>query len=521
MLRQMSMARVSSMLLAAGLSAMSWGFASPAIAQELSRVTTTRKLRIAGIESDRLVPDLLGFTRVQFQGLLATELTSVGYQLADQGDVAASDPHRQPLTLAGSLKEQICDDQRPRQCRIAMQWQLEDARGFIVYRVLTRAVGQDANLETLRRGLLLDALHSLLKRKKFALGLTDFAELEPRRSDTAMLGFKACSKLPTPLPGGVRSVAAALVLVESGSSLGLGSIVSPDGLILSASSSLEPTAPLRVRLAGKQLVPAEIVALDGSADVALLHVDAHFDTTCLPVRDAAPTAGMALFGVSSALAEERAISLSGSVLSKADVRDGKQLLQTDRLIAATDGAPLLDEDGKLVALVSAHASSRLGARIAEAVEVHAAFDALHVKLAAITDPRLAESELGPEAAVRYVRDADDPPFTLARRYTYGTSPAAHTARTASLITLGAGALGVFTTWELFRANAPTTSAGHERAVLLNDLSWITLGLGAVGVGVSYVIPEAHDVVPVRIQNGARPGLFIGLGSGGLTAAGRI
>src|ERR1041384_1171039 len=61
------------------------GQAPLARAQDLPRVSVSRKLRIGGLGVDPHVEDLLGLGRTKFQGLLAGELSSVGYQLADDG----------------------------------------------------------------------------------------------------------------------------------------------------------------------------------------------------------------------------------------------------------------------------------------------------------------------------------------------------------------------------------------------------------------------------------------------------
>ena len=123
-------------------------------------------------------------------------------------------------------------------------------------------------------------------------------------------------------------MAASLVFVESGSSLARGSIISGDGLILTQARTIDPNAPLRVRFSAEQTLSAQVVALDHDADVALLHVDSHTDTTCLPLRDAPLVAGAAVFGVSSEPSEDSAVSLTGSVVQNGAT--GEHLAARDR-----------------------------------------------------------------------------------------------------------------------------------------------------------------------------------------------
>src|SRR6185369_5782916 len=99
---------------------------------------------------------------------------------------------------------------------------------------------------------------------------------------------------------------------------------------------------------------------------------------------------------------------------------------------------LLDEHGRLAGVVTGRAQSGS----AHAVDVLAALHALNIRPAAITDPRLTGSLGDAVETSSYVRDKDDPPFQLTKRYTYGTSRTAHRLRTASLVTAGVGAFGI-------------------------------------------------------------------------------
>jgi S1-C subfamily serine protease len=489
--------------------------ARTARAQDLPRVSATRKVAVAGVGVEPRSEDLLGLSRVKFQGLIATELASVGYSIASPDETARRPGDRPPLTLTGRLKEEICDDVAPSQCRIAILWELEDRRGVAVYRALTRAVDQKPTIDQLRRALISGAVRSLLQRRRFALQLTD---VEPAPSaPTEPLGFKQCRRPALTLPAAARSAAASLVLVESGSNLASGAIVSGDGLILTSARNIVKGAPLRVRFSAQQTQPAEIVAIESAADVALLHVPVNTGATCLPLREEPVALGATLFGVSSELSEDAAVSLSSAPLTKGSAASGKRLLHVEPRIAHASGAALLDEDARLVGIVST--SDANAADGPHALEIGEALQALKIKPAAVTDPRLLTDHSGPTPAVGFVRDRDDPPYALTKRYTYGTSTTARRVRTASAIVTGAAALGVAATWLSFRANPEMSPGAHHRTVVLNDLSWVLLGLGAVGFGATYAWPEEHDVVGG--QSASRRELFIGVAGAGLALAGRL
>jgi hypothetical protein len=502
------------LLTAACVVGASLGVTRLAAAQDLPRVSPARALRVAGLVMGPHAQDLLGISRVKFQGLIAAQLSAVGYRLAD--DDAAMKPAKAelpPLTLTGEVREEICDDDQPAQCRVAIQWQLEDARGLAVYRTTTRALAQAASLEAQRRGLVEGALRSLMQRRRFELQLTSM-ERPAETPDAGPLGFKQCRRPALSLPTASRAVAASLVLIEAGSELTTGAIVSGDGLILTNARTLREGAPLNVRFSAEQVLPAKIAVLDRSADVALLRVAAHTDATCVPLVDVPLGAGAPVFGISSEPSEDRALSLAGSVVQAA--ADGDSLL-VDPLIARGEGGPLLDPLGRLAGVVVA---ARAGSRgPASAITASAALDRLQLRPAAITDPRLIRAAAEDEPARGFVQDHDDPPFALTKRYTYGTSRTAHQLRTASAVTAAAGgALGGYT-WLRFRGSRDLSPAQHQRLVVFNDLGWALLGLGVVGVGVSFALPEGHEVVAAR--SSASRDLFLGVTPRGIELGGHI
>lgn len=485
------------------LASASFGNAGAARGQELPRVATSRKIAVAGVVAEHGREDLLGLSRVKFQGLIGSELMSAGYQLASPDEAAFSHGEGAPLTLTARVEEEICDDLAPSQCRVAITWSLEDARGVVVYRTLTRAFDQKPSIDELRRSLIRDALASLLRRRRFPLQITR-GGAATAAAPAGPLGFRRCRRPTLELPSALRAAAASVVWVESGSHLASGAIISGDGLILTSANGLESGAPLGVRFAAGQKLKARVVAIERAADVALLEVEASTEATCLASREAAATSGTQVFGVSSEPSEDVAISLSGgALLATHEISDHVEL-GVPSTLAVVDGAPLLDERGRLVGVVSRRASRAAGE--ARAVEVGSALRALGLAPAAISDPRLVESG-APRPTVSAVRDADDPPFVLTKQYTFGTSSAARTLRTASLVTASLGALGVAVSWLSFRASPHPSAGEHRRAVLLNDASWGVLGLGALGVGASFAWPEAHELVAGR---SAQRELFFGV-----------
>lgn len=481
---------------------------------EPPRAAVKHSVIVDGISAPPHGDDVLGIARIKFHGLIGNELTDAGFRVSARETAGSG-----ALTLVGLLKEEVCDDQSPAQCRVAIQWQLEDRRGVPVYRATTRAVDQASTFDGERRSLVLGALRSLMQRPRFALQLVEPAPV-PESRPAGPLGFRQCRRGLLELPRAARSVAAALVYVQSGSSMAPGAIVSPDGLILTSANWIDEDAPLQVRFTAGQSLPAEVVELDHDADVALVHVQAHTDSTCVPLRDAPLEPGMASFGVGSEPNAGVAISLSGAVVRKASTQGRSLLLQLEAQSPLAAGGPLLDEQGRLAGLIAAPRRDTKTPDAVFAVDAVSAMAALRMKPAAATDPRLIQSQTE-SVPQGYVRDADDPPYVLSKRYTYGTSPAARSLRWGGAVTAGIGAFGVVTTWFTYRASRNPSASERNRFVVVNDLSWALLGLGAVGVGISYALPEAHDQVAVRAQSAKRRDLFVRVGAGWLELGARL
>jgi hypothetical protein len=470
----------------------------------------TLPLEVGGIRADVMVDDVLGIGRVRFVGLIAEQLQDQGYRVVAGPLGTSKAGGEQPLTLVGVVKEELCERIDVRQCRIAVQWELQDQRGATRYRVTTRAVGEGNEIGPLQRGLVLGALQSLLARRRFALQLRDFAAQGAPPVHAEQLGFKACSRRDLELPKAFRSVSPAIVLVESGSNIERGSIVSPDGFVLTGARALDEKAPLRVKLGAGQTLPARLVAVDGDAHLALLQMAGSYAATCLPLRSETLGVNAAVFGVNSPLSEDRATSLAGSVVQSSV--EGSAM-STDPRLTQSDGAPLLDDAGQLAAVVGDSDAER-----GQAVAVTSALAGLHVKPAAVTDPRLLAAARA-EVRSAYVRDRDDPPYSLTQRYTYGTSAAARGWRRVGIAASAVGAAAVILTWA--SSHGADSQGAYDRWIVANDISWGVLAVGAVTTGVSFFLPESHDVVDAQMTSAAPRAWRIGLTAGGAGLSGRF
>ena len=142
--------------------------------------------------------------------------------------------------------------------------------------------------------------------------------------------------------------------------LGSGVLISEDGLILTAAHVIQAADTIKVRFLNGEIVEADVLASEPSADVALvqvkkvpedLHVAELADSDEVEVGDKVFVIGAPL-GVSHTLtvghlsARRAPNSLAGSMLST-------ELLQTDAAInPGNSGGPMFNMEGQVIGIVS-------------------------------------------------------------------------------------------------------------------------------------------------------------------------
>ncbi|MEM9629300.1 MAG: trypsin-like peptidase domain-containing protein [Pseudomonadota bacterium] len=145
---------------------------------------------------------------------------------------------------------------------------------------------------------------------------------------------------------------------------GSGLAIDAEGLIVTAWHVVKPAERIDVRLADGRVLPATLVGRDEASDVALLRVAAD-----LPLLEVAPKPDIAdpvcLFGNAYGLG----LSVTCGVVSAVDVSNAgfnpvEDFVQTDAAAnPGSSGGALVDEEGRLVGMMSAIFASEGGANI--------------------------------------------------------------------------------------------------------------------------------------------------------------
>lgn len=167
--------------------------------------------------------------------------------------------------------------------------------------------------------------------------------LEALSSDVAALAARA---------------APAVVGVEHRRGQGSGLVLAQDGYVVTNAHVARGGGPLRVRLSGARVVPAERVGADARTDLAVLRVDAR-DLTVLALSERRLSVGELVVAIGNPLGFERSVSLGvvSALHRNLPTPEGgtlEGLVQTDVSInPGNSGGPLLDARGAVVGITTA------------------------------------------------------------------------------------------------------------------------------------------------------------------------
>jgi hypothetical protein len=172
--------------------------------------------------------------------------------------------------------------------------------------------------------------------------------VQPRWERPAQL--RVCPTVERTLPGDLAHVIAGVVVVRHGDALGSGVLVSPDGFVVTAAHVVENAGSVEVTLDQGSTLPAEVLRVDPTRDVALLHIPG-MNHPCLS-GGSAPAVGTEVYAIGSPVHPDLGSSVTRGVVSGVRTVKGEQLIQTDASInPGNSGGPLVDLQGRVVGIV--------------------------------------------------------------------------------------------------------------------------------------------------------------------------
>lgn len=497
---------------------------SPVPARELAPLTFSRFVVRLPDSTHIMVEE--GLLRVQFledlrrRGFPAVGAESIVFDSDKSGDAR--------FVLGGTATELQCRHiGRQRRCALGVTWELMSvATEQVTYRVHTRHAAQAADPERMVQLLIWGSFHSLLARPRFTAALAA-TEPAPQSIKYSPAQFARCTAQQVAMPHGAESLMRAAVVVTAGDSVGSGSFISPEGLVITAAHVVDGKRTATVQQRGGPKLDAVVVRANPATDAALLRVSGGSGYPCLALRDGTPTVGEDLFAIGSPLGEQLAFSLTRGVVSGIRESKGTSLVQTDATVnRGNSGGPLLDAQGRLVAVVSWKVVGKGVEGISFGIPIGNALESLGL-VAGESSSGLTQSN-GPavaETAPVAVDDVPDPmpvlappsPPPAARKPRVPRGPKTRTARhvaTAGWITGAVGLAGAAGTYAAYQGGGSMSTDSFEALQLANDASWVIVLAGAALLLTSEVLPR--DPLPPRAsppRATAAPGFTAGVGIG--------
>lgn len=390
------------------------------------------------------------------------------------------------FAVGGTVHELDCkydEEKDVRNCHVGVAWEIMDNEsGDVVYRVITRHAARYRDPKTTGNTLLNGAFRSLLARPALLRILRKEAP-STASSSFEHASFKRCPASSRTMPGSSDKVLDATVLVEAGTALGSGVLISPDGFVLTAAHVVSSGTPLKVQLPDGTRLKAFAVRTDRHSDVALIKLRSEEEVPCLAHRADELKTGDEIYAIGSPLAKELAFSLSRGIVSAVRDRDGVSLIQTDASVnRGNSGGPMIDKDGRWAAITSWKAVGSGVEGIAFGVTVKSAFDALSIGPGDDTDESLKTAQAPSRRT--YPAPVDDTPDmpALPPEETEQKKEARRTDGAVSLETLGwvGGSVGVAAF--ILPFSGETEDTARTAGVFL-----VAGGIGAIVT--SYLLPR--------------------------------
>ncbi|HEY9685457.1 MAG TPA: serine protease [Coleofasciculaceae cyanobacterium] len=155
------------------------------------------------------------------------------------------------------------------------------------------------------------------------------------------------------LPSDLDKVMDSVVIVQNGSNIGSGVLVSEEGYILTAAHVVSGAQSVAVYLSTGETVPGQVMRIDPDQDVALVKI-AGGQYHCLPLQRKEPVIGSEVYGIGVQLANNLAFMVArAKVKGYLGAGGGPVYIQTDaNLVPGNSGGPLLNANGEVVGIVS-------------------------------------------------------------------------------------------------------------------------------------------------------------------------
>jgi S1-C subfamily serine protease len=290
------------------------------------------------------------------------------------------------LVLGGTVNELKCTTKegKPECCNIGVRWELLDvASDDVVYRVQSRF--GECYLDLFQPGvmgkrMLVGALRMLVNRDGFKAALhAKSADREVAPPPPAT--FQRCDTPALKMQSGSDPALDATVVIKVGMGHGSGFFLTSSGLVLTAAHVVAGGGKLTVLTHDGSSYTARVIRISKASDVALLAIDpdASRPLRCLAPSNEAQPVGKDVYVIGAPASDQLAFSLARGIVSGMPTMNGRGLLQTDAPVSpGNSGGPLVDESGRVLAVVSSKLAGGAVEGIGFGIPIFAALRALNL-----------------------------------------------------------------------------------------------------------------------------------------------
>lgn len=336
--------------------------------------------------------------------------------------------HKAQFVLGGTIKELAQSEEQGGAFGIGVEWELlHVASKSVVYRALVRheeiGVGR-MDAQSAGNALFLGALRGLLARPKFVEALKLGPDTPKPAGALLPPGqLRRCVAEPIDMTQKSADALRATAVVKTSGGVGSAVVVSPDGILLTAAHVVTEDQ-VTVRFKDGQESRANVLRVDDASDVALIQLQkGQQDVPCLQLAEGMPDEGTDVYALGSPTGDALAFSVSRGIVSGRRTIEGSTFLQTDASLSpGNSGGPLVNKEGRVVAIVSFKVTGEGVEGLGFGVPSSAALDALSIELGENTGSLLVPRARAGGATLDVVVDAADPPFYYIGKHARGRTP---------------------------------------------------------------------------------------------------
>lgn len=512
----------------------------------------SRAISFEGFSFPSEEQSVAGASHEEMQTVVEEELQATGLKvIASQGSTFGDfHPDEAELVLSGQFFKLICDTSATRlNCVVGLEWVLKDLEaGEVLYRARTFGSLHKSNEiapKAAAASLVRSALSSLLSKKKFR-SLTRATNSKGKKATSAVI-LKRCSSIPTAPETNSDPAMDSIAVVKTEEGIGSAFFISDDPFLITA-AHVATSKKVEVYFRNGHKSVAETIVVNRRADVALLRIKQAPEThSCLQAADSSQfRIGAPLYALGAPAGERLAFSMSRGILSGVRLMGSTRHLQTDASISpGNSGGPLVNSSGQVLGVTSWKLTGDGVEGLGFAISIDDALSRLRVSFDDMTSAaafKLPPISKGKSSLSPYEEKPDREPTLDPESVTWTNDERDERAKRREAIlkkrriaqlqkertpvyvpimkwgglTLAIGGTGLIIGSAIMYDSSRMDVNEYQTVRLLNDIGWITAGLGTASFIISFPLTPKVTEADLEAAENAQASAEVGV-----TAAGQL